>query len=111
MAVTIGKAIKTIREAKGKPLGVLATDSGLSVPYLSLLESDKRTPSLDAIKRIAESLEVPIDVFVLIGSGEDCSLTSTDDLTARLLRVVRRMESLRTKLKDALGEQGCETTS
>jgi transcriptional regulator with XRE-family HTH domain len=111
MAVTIGKAIKMIREAKGKSLGVVANESGLSVPYLSLVESDKRTPSLEAIGRIAQCLDVPTDVFLLIGSGENSSLSSSDDLTERLLGVVRRMETLRQKLKDTLGEQGCEATS
>jgi len=109
MAVTIGKAIKTIREAKGKSLGNVATQAELSVPYLSLVESDRRTPSLDAMKRIAQCLEVPIDVFLLIGSGDDSSLSSADDRTERLLKVVQRMETLREKLKEALGEQGCET--
>ena len=108
MAVTIGKAIKIIREAKGKSLGVTANESGLSIPYLSLVEADKRTPSLEAIGRIAQCLEVPADVFVLIGSGEGSSLSSSDDLTGRLLGVVRGMETLRQKLRDTLGEQGCE---
>lgn len=108
MAVTIGKAIRVIREAKGQSLGTLAARSKLSVPYLSLVESDKRTPSLDAIRRLAETLEVPADLFLLIGSGEDSRLVSDDDLTGRLLAFVRRMEALREKIKDALGEQGRE---
>lgn len=111
MAVTIGNAIRMIREAKSKSLGALAAEAELSVPYLSLVESDKRTPSLDAIRRIAGSLEVPADVFLLIGSGESSSLSTSDALTERLLRVVQRMESLRQKLRDTLGEQGCEATS
>jgi len=111
MAVTIGKAIKVIREAKGKSLGALATQSKLSVPYLSLVESDKRTPSLDAIKRLAETLEVPADIFLLIGSGRGSCLTSTDDLTDRLLAFVNRMEALQEKLKDALDKQGGKATT
>ena len=66
MAVTIGKAIKIIREAKGKSLGVLANQAKVSVPYLSLVEADKRNPSIDVIQRIAKTLEVPPDVLVLI---------------------------------------------
>ena len=64
MAVTIGKAIKIIREAKGKSLGALASQAEVSIPYLSLVEADKRNPSLDVIQRIALALEIPPDVFL-----------------------------------------------
>ena len=67
MSITIGKAIKIIREAKGKSLGNLATKSKISVPYLSLVEGDKRNPSIDVLKRLADNLEIPVEVFLLVG--------------------------------------------
>jgi transcriptional regulator with XRE-family HTH domain len=39
---------------------VLAQKAGLSVSYLSLLESGKREPSLQAMRDIAQALGIPL---------------------------------------------------
>ena len=105
MAVTIGKAIKIIREAQGKSLGALAESAAVSVPYLSLLEGDKRNPSLDVIKRLADALAVPEDVFLLIGCGQSASLSSSSEMTSRLVSILQEMESFEERLRDAVSEQ------
>ena len=105
MALSIGRAIKTLREANGKTLGALATEARLSVPYLSLVESDKRNPSVDSIRRIAKALDVPIDVFLLVSSGADSSLTTECDTTSRLVAILRDMEDLHHRIKDAVREK------
>jgi len=106
MAVTIGKAIKIIREAKGKSLGVLANQAKVSIPYLSLVEADKRNPSLDVIQRAAAALEVPLDVFLLIGTTANSSLKSSNDLATRLVVMLNKMEIFERKIQDAVHEQG-----
>ena len=107
MAVTIGKAIKIIREAKGKSLGLLASQAEVSIPYLSLVEADKRNPSLDVIQRIAKALEVPLDVFLLIGTGTNSSLKSSNNLASRLMAMLNKMEVFERKIQNAIQEQGC----
>lgn len=102
MAITIGKAIKIIREAKGKSLGVLAKQAKVSIPYLSLVESNKRNPSLDVIQRIAESLEVPPDIFLLIGTSAKTSLKSNNNLARRLMTMLNQIEVFERKIQDAL---------
>ncbi len=102
MAVTIGKAIKIIREAKGKSLGALAGQAKVSIPYLSLVEADKRNPSLDVIQKIAEALEVPLDVFLLVGTRANSSLKSSNNLTGRLMTMLNQMEIFERKIQDAL---------
>ena len=102
MAVTIGKAIKIIREAKGKSLGALADQAKVSIPYLSLIEADKRNPSLDVIQKIAEALEVPLDVFLLVGTRANSSLKSSNNLTGRLMTMLNQMEIFERKIQDAL---------
>lgn len=105
MAVTIGKAIKIIREAKGKSLGVLASEAKVSIPYLSLVEANKRNPSLDVIQRIAESLEIPPDVFLLIGTRSKGSLKSSSDVSSRLMVMLNRMHDFERKIQDAVQRQ------
>jgi len=102
VAVTIGKAIKIIREANNKSLGSLASEAQISTPYLSLVESDKRTPSLDVIKRLSKALSIPADIFFLIGSGPNTSLNSSNDLTSRLISILNQMEVFEKRIKDAL---------
>jgi transcriptional regulator with XRE-family HTH domain len=105
MAVTIGKAIKTIREAKGKSLGALANQAGVSIPYLSLVEADKRNPSLEVIQRIAVAMEIPADVFLLVGTGGNSSLKSSNNLASRLLVMLNQLESFERRIQDAVQEQ------
>ena len=107
MAITIGKAIKIIREAKGKSLGVLASQAKVSVPYLSLVEANKRNPSLEVIQRIALALEIPPDVFLLIGTGANSSLKSSDSMASRLMAIFNQMEVFERKIQDAVQEQEC----
>ena len=106
MSVTIGKAIKIIREAKGESLGSLAIKAKVSIPYLSLVESDKRTPSFNVVAKVASALEVPADVFYLIGSGVNSSLNTTSDIAMRLMSMMNQMKDFEEKIKDEVKKQG-----
>lgn len=55
-----GLAIKAIREAYGYPGGVFATRCGISHAYLSNIESGRRFPPPEVLKRIADELGQPI---------------------------------------------------
>lgn len=59
----IGREIKSLRKARGYTLAVLAKKSSLSVGYLSLLERDLSTPSIDALHSISRALDVTISWF------------------------------------------------
>lgn len=54
------RTIQMIRRQRGLSLNALAEASGTSVSYLSRIESGKRSPSVAALYRIAEALEVPL---------------------------------------------------
>ena len=105
MTLSVGKAIKIIREAKGIALGELAIQARISVPYLSLLESDKRKPSLTVIGQLANTLDVPVDVFFLLSSGHDSTLSTTCNVANRLLVALKQMESYEKRIKDAISNQ------
>ena len=105
MTVTIGKAIKIIREAKGSSLRDLAVRANVSTPYLSLLENDKRNPSLDVVGRLATALDVPVEVMLLIAVGENTALKSDNDLAGRLISIINKMELYEQRIKDAIQSQ------
>jgi transcriptional regulator with XRE-family HTH domain len=92
----IGKSIKFLRMAKGLKQSELATKLGKSTNYLSLVENDKREPSLSFLKNLADELEVPLSLFFL-----DMDFSKRDfnpqeqSLFLRIRELVMQLESLR----------------
>ena len=57
--------IKVWREYRGLSQQQLAEQAGISVPYLSQLETNKRKGSLDVLSALAKTLKVSLDDIVL----------------------------------------------
>lgn len=57
-------SIKVWREYRGMTQQLLAEQVGISVPYLSQLETEKRKGSLEVIAAIAKALDVSVDLLV-----------------------------------------------
>lgn len=63
----LGPEIRNLRKARGMTLAAVAAASGLSVGYLSLLERDRATPSINALHAISRALGVTISWFFEAG--------------------------------------------
>jgi len=63
----LGGEIRGLRKARGHTLASLAEASGLSIGYLSLLERDLATPSINALHTISRTLGVTISWFFEAG--------------------------------------------
>ena len=61
----VGSRIKRRRRERGLTLADVAGASGLNIGYLSQLENDKASPSLETLAALAEALDVPIAWFLL----------------------------------------------
>ena len=70
-SIALGKAVREIRQSQQKSIGQLANEIGCSPVMISRLESGIATISARMIKRIAESLEVDVD---LLYSGSEDSI-------------------------------------
>lgn len=57
--------IRTYRNYRKLSVSDLATAAGISQPYLSEIESGKKTGSVDVLKRIAAALKVDLDDIVV----------------------------------------------
>ena len=57
--VSLGSSIRTARRNAGLKLREVAAATGLSISYLSQIERDLLTPSVDALRRIAEAVDIP----------------------------------------------------
>ena len=54
----LGKELKEIREAAGLSQEQLAFDAGVHRTYISLLERDKKSPTLNVLFRICKALKI-----------------------------------------------------
>lgn len=60
----IGEIIAEVRTARGMTRKQLSEASGKSVPFISLIESGKRNPSMTTIIEIAKTLSIPLPILV-----------------------------------------------
>lgn len=65
----VGRQIRRWRTDRQLTLAVLADRSGLNIGYLSQIENDKASPSLDALAVIADALDVPAAWLLLAESS------------------------------------------
>jgi len=59
----IGKTIKNIRTSKNISQKELAFKLGVTPVYLSMVENNAKTPSLNLLERIAKTLEIPVAIL------------------------------------------------
>jgi transcriptional regulator with XRE-family HTH domain len=83
--MTAGKTIRVLRFTRNLSQGKLARALGVSAGYLSLVERDKRDPSLGFLRKVASYFNMPVG-FLLLGDGEGRSFNPNQ---RRLLREIR----------------------
>lgn len=70
--MNIGRAIKLCRTKQGASQGAVARQARCSVSYLSMLENNRRDPTLSTLTRVAQALQVPVGLlFFLASEPED----------------------------------------
>jgi glutamate formiminotransferase len=70
--MSIGSKIREKRRENKYTLKMLSEKCGLSVSFLSDIEKDRRKPSLDRLKDIADSLQVPVYFYERCALREHC---------------------------------------
>ena len=76
----LGERIRENRKKKMMTIKRLSEYTGLSVGYLSMLEQNKTTPTIDNLARICESLEISI-VDILESECEAKTIIRKEELT------------------------------
>jgi transcriptional regulator with XRE-family HTH domain len=61
----VGRQIRRLRADRSMTLADVAKRTGLNVGYLSQIENDKASPSLETLAEIADALAVPISWFLI----------------------------------------------
>lgn len=83
----LGERIRLRRKELGLSLRELAERVGLTASFLSQIERDRTSPSLESLRKISDALEVPIFHFLLESNDK--------------YPVVRRTQRLELKLPDS----------
>ena len=91
--MNIGYAIRFCRQQRRFSLADLASLTGLSASYISLLERGKRKPTFETLEVLSDKLGIPVSVLVFVGSNPDeLSGVSPDiheKLSAATLKLLR----------------------
>ncbi len=90
--MTLGNAIKLIRTARNLTQRDIAKKLKVSANYLSLIESDKRDPSLAFLNRLAAELGVPI-AMLFVFQGEPLPGVQVSDLN-KLREMLLRIDHM-----------------
>lgn len=83
--MSLGRKIRDFRKERGITLSQLAGRLAISPSYLSAIERNLRTPSIQMLKKIGEQLNIPVNY--LVGSEEDV-------LTGKKLKYMRESRNL-----------------
>lgn len=68
--MNVGHAIRLCRTQRGVSQSEVARRANCSVSYLSMLENNKRDPTLSTVTSIAQALHVPIGVLFFLASDK-----------------------------------------
>jgi transcriptional regulator with XRE-family HTH domain len=91
-----GKAIRIVRTARGMSQKTLADRAKIDQSHISLIERNRREPSLGLLETISDVLEVPVYLLVLLGSDQH-DLKGISEAQAKAMG----QELLRVLLEDA----------
>ena len=84
----IGQQIQSVRKDKKISLRSLAEISGLSYQFIWDVETGRRNPSIESLKKIAYALNLDLEIFLApkyANSGND-SIQSDDELSETLTK-------------------------
>lgn len=85
--------MKLCRSAKKLSLDELSGRAQLSQSYLSMIETNKRDPSLSTVEKLAGALDVPTPILLFLAAEEDelegLDAETTRRLSAAALAVMR----------------------
>lgn len=86
--MNLGRAIKLCRTQRELTQAELAERTSLSVSYLSLIEKNKRNPSISTVTTIASALRVPLNVLIFLASDASERTILGEEVSEKLSRAV-----------------------
>jgi len=85
----IGRQLRARRTAAGRTVASVATDAGLSVPYIANLENGRGNPTTAALARLAEALGMRLIVTLVPDVDRQQAAPAPPAVPASLVRLGR----------------------
>lgn len=82
----LGSAIKTVRRKRGWGQRKLAAHLDVSPTYISQLENDRRDPSWGFLNRLADALDCPLPLLILLAQQQDAATSDSPPVSGLLAR-------------------------
>lgn len=89
MKIDIGNTIRRLRSHRELTLKDLAEATDLSLSYLSLIERNKRDPSLSNLAKIAKAFDLPPSILIFISSDMDTHRGAHAEITEQMMSIVK----------------------
>lgn len=102
--MSIGSAIKIVRQAREMKLGEVAEASSITAAFLSLIESGSRLPSDDVLQKIAAALGVSVEVLRVQKTTSIACSEIEDSQSRKLAESIRKISEAEANLKKWLQE-------
>ena len=101
----IGTQLRARRTATGRTVAAVATDAGLSVPYIANLENGRGNPTIAALSRLADALGMRLDITLATNEDSGQPARRAPEVPASLVRLGRTERYRQTveNLATALG--------
>ena len=103
--IPIGKTIWLVRSVLGISQSHLAKAIGISVPYLSLLESGKRPPSVPTLQKLEKELGLPRGLLLVIATNDAEHYRFSNKQSEMVFNLINDIHSSCEKLMEILGKK------
>ena len=103
--MNVGQAIRLCRTQRGVSQSTIANRANCSVSYLSMLENNKRDPTLSTVTRIAEALHVPVGLLFILAADQNELGEIDEHLADQLMQSALASLKISTNLTAHVG--GC----
>ncbi|SRR5258708_7432906 len=85
------KAIRIARSIAGISQARLAALSGIDRSYLSLIEGEKRKPTMETLQVISDSLKIPFHLLTLLATEKEDTKSIDEDQVQTLAKQLTRL--------------------
>lgn len=87
--MSLGSVIRNFRRHQKLTLEALADTMEVSISHLSLIERNKREPSLECLSQLGKALNVPPSVILLLANEPNENDGGEDEITQQLRKLIK----------------------
>jgi len=86
--MSIGSTLKSCRKLRKLTQAALSDKTDLSESYISLIEKGKREPSISNLELIANALDIPLSLIILLSTSQMDNKELSTDLLDELTKTI-----------------------